>query len=423
MAFAPPFPMFHAFYSAICAFILGLLCVSPPEFVERSSIFVINLGATVPGFKSNYDIPVIVNTFNWLYLVIASGLVGYWLVTRNLHIALKLLLPYLFIGAFFSEVPFRSFNAYAVFAFSMLFFLILRTCNFKIIIDVIQAAFWLELTIATLRLFGMETLTNFGEPHPVFFGTIMQHMRFASLLAIMSPFLLIRSKWYAIPIAAAAAVCTSSGFALSVAAGIVTYFALPMFKGLRRAQKWPIFLIFAVVLPLLALAVYLGRDSWAVAVREGRFPVWLVIIKSWIFDTSVRISTPDWLGVSQDGPFNLKSFLFGHGQDTFYNRFSVYKHDPNPFGQAHNCIIQIPWEIGLFGAMAGLAYLAWLCRRLWGLNRFDLLAGLAIILTNMSGHFPTRMTQTAWLVITYFALCEAVIQQRIRHEGVPNEKI
>ena len=386
--------------SIIVAGILGIICISPPQFVQDVSGFAESLGATRPTFKSDYYVPIIINSFAWLFAVLISGLIGFYMLTQRLHPALKFLSVYLFIGCFFSEVPYFSFTAYIILSMTFVFFLIARECQEKILIDVMQSVFWLELTLASLRLMGMDTLMNYGRPEPVFFGTIVQHMRFASLLCILSPFLILRSKWYIIPVCVAAVLCTSSGFALSILAGILVYVAL------KRPPKWLVLSSFAVVLPLLGLALWLGRDSFAVAFREGRFPIWMVILKSWVLDTKGPMGSPDWLGISQTGPFDLKTFLFGHGLDTFYAMFPVYKHDGNSFAQAHNCWIQIPWEVGLAGLMGVIAYCTWLCFRLYKAKEHECLAGLAIIGTNMIPHFPTRMTQTMWLIVAFIAICE-----------------
>lgn len=385
--------------SHITALLLGLLCVAPPEFLQDASRFAIDLGASDPKIKADYILNVPVNSFGWLYAVVASGLLGFFLLSKSIHPAMKFLLAYLFVTAFFSEVPFLSFNAYILITPTAVFFIWMRKCDFKIIISMMEAVFWIEMVLATLHLTGHDTLMNFGRTETIFWGTVLQHMRFASLLCILSPFLLIKSKWYILPICAAAILCTSSGFALSIIAGCVVYAILKNDEKVMRILKYGI-------VPLLAIAIYLGRDSFAVAFREGRIRVWLVILKSWIFDTKAAIGNPDWMGVSQTGPFNLKSFLFGHGTDTFYNLFAAYKHDANAFAQAHNCWLQLPWEIGLLGFTAFTIYAFWLALRLYQAKEHELLAGWAIMATDMFFHFPTRMTQTIWLMVAYAALCE-----------------
>ncbi len=397
-------------FSIITAFVLGFLCVSPPEFLKETSHFALTLGAQDPIFKEDFRIPVMVNSFAWICAVVFAGLLGFYLVSKKFHPAIKFLAVYLFVGAFVSEVPYRSFNAYLLIAPTLALFLWLRECDFDEVIRVLCAAFWLELTFACFRLAGMETLMNFGREEGIFFGTINQHMQFASLLCIISPFLLLRSKWYIVPISAAVVLCTSSGFAISILAGILVYLTLrygrAAFVLSKEFLRWEKVAGLSAVFGAIGYAIYLGRDSFAVAWREGRFPVWGVIFKSWLFDTRVN---PD-----QSGPFSLKSFLFGHGTDSFYSIFAAYKHDANPFGQAHNCWLQLPWEIGLIGFVAILVYVGWLAVRLYQSQEHELLAGMVIISTNMLVHFPTRMTQTIWLIVAYLALCEQRSNWRIR---------
>lgn len=256
----------------------------------------------------------------------------------------------------------------------------------------------MELCIAFLRLLGKETLMNFGRPEPVFFGTIFQHMRFASLLCILSPFVLLKSKWYIVPISVAVVLTASNGFALAIGAGVLVYVLLA-----APRYKW---LILGLVGTVVLTGCYIGRDSWAVAFREGRIPVWLVIIKSWIFDTRINpYGTPDMFGISQSGPFDLKCFLFGHGLDTFYNLFPAYKADPSPFPQAHCSYLQTLWEFGLVGFSILMAFFAGLIKKLLDEKETILISGLVIIGVNALTAFPERMTQTFGLMVVFFALC------------------
>lgn len=372
--------------SCSIALMLGLLAVAPPIL---------------------YTIPIMVNSLFWCYLVSAAAFLAFWMCRqRDLHIALKVMTVYLLANCFLSEVPYLSFNAFIVYVPTIaLFILMVKYGNERPVIAAAEAAFWVNLMFAFMSYTGNQTLINFGVKEPVFFGTILQHMRFASLLCILSPFLLMRSKLYILPIAGAAVLCHSSGFALAILAGVLVYLAL------KRPPKWLISLSFATVLPFLGAAVWLGRDSWLVAMREGRIPIWMVVIKSWIFDTKVAIGPPDWFGISQTGPFNPQALFFGHGLETFRGLFHVYKHDYGAWAEAHNCWIQLPWELGLVGVLILAAYLIHLVKRLLEADRHDLLAGLAIIGTNMIFHFPTRMTQTQWWIVAYLAICEMMLRR------------
>lgn len=237
-----------------------------------------------------------------------------------------------------------------------------------------------------------------------FFGTVFQQMRLGSLFAILSPFLLVRSKWYIIPLLIAAAVISVSGFALALLGCIAIYAFLTFPKYRLRGC-----IVLAVVTTLYVIHDW--NESFRVSIIEGRLPIWLVIIKSWMLDTMNHpLGQPDIFGISQTGPFDLKRFLFGHGLDTFLPLFPLYKHDPNPFPQAHNSWLQLGWETGLIGLTLFTAYCISLLYRLYKRGLYLEFSSLWILGVNMFFHFPDRMTQTIWWMVAYLAYCE----QRIR---------
>lgn len=395
--------------SFVAALALGLLCVAPPEFFKEASKMALALGASDPAVKTDYFIPVFVNSFAWLYIVIAAGLVAFFMATLDeLHVALKALLVYTFIvGCFFSQVPYFSFTAFVLLVLTVAIFLGFKRCDFGPVFKMAEAVFWLEVVIAVLRLCGRETLMNFGRPEPIFFGTIFQHMRFGSLLCILVPFLIVKDWRYVFPIAAAVVLTTSSGFAVSVLAGAAVWAFLAM-RGRRGLMVW----IFLGILAAGALyGATLGRDSFAVAWREGRLPIWGLCLKTWILDTRGPMVADAQGFMVQTGPIDWKCAFFGHGLDTFYNIFPAYKHDPAPFPQAHNDWIQLAWELGAMGFALFSAYCIDLVWRLYRSGKFLAVAGLAVIGTNMVFHFPSRMTQTALLMVAFAAYCERILDE------------
>lgn len=408
------------FLSFTASMVLGVLCVAPPEIINEPSHISQALGAFYPDIKMNYDIPLIVNSFLWMFLVVISSLLTFYAFSQKIHISLKAFFVYLLvIGCFFSQVPYISFNAFMVATASLYFYMGLKKCDFKIILDMLQAVFWLELTFAGLHYIGKDVLMNFGRTEPLFFGTVFQHMRFSSLLCILSPFVLMRSKWYIIPICLSVIFTASSGYGLAIIAGVACYLILDYLKNkktnpllsdsLRSNHVW----LFMLIVLFAGVGIYHGRDSWAVALREGRLPVWLLIVKCWIFDTRVNPhGIPDIFGISQSGPFSLKCFLFGHGLDTFYPLFPAYKADPNPFPQAHNDWLQFLWELGLLGFSILAAFFGRLIKKLYDLGLNEEIAGCVIISVNMFFHFPVRITQTMFLLIAWVAFCEIRIHLR-----------
>lgn len=380
----------------ITAFALGLVVVAPPL---------------------NYGIPLLANSFLWGYLVVAAGLFGMLLLTTRLHPLLKALNVCLFISCFFSQAPAFSFNAYMVIVATFWAFLGLQEVDYRFILNIAVAAFWLEVAVVSMQLIGHDKLLCFDRamelrpdltivsvspniPKFVFLGTVFQYMRMSSVFAILTPFLILKNRWYVIPVMILCVVSKSSSFALSVIAGIFVYAMLTTAPENRKK---------IVAMAFLAVCAYAlwDRVSFVVAFTCGRWGVWGDIWTTWY--TNTLLSKP----VHLTGPFVWKTFLWGHGIDTFLPLFPIYKHDPNPFNAAHNCWLQLLWEIGLI--MTG--NLAWYCavviKRLYRLGYFDAIAGLTCIGVNMFFAFPTRMTQTVFLMVAFMAICNRVAFSRL----------
>ena len=176
----------------------------------------------------DYTIPLMVNSSHWCYLVAASGLLGFALWQTRIPALLKILSVYLFANCFFSQTPYLSFNAYILVAVSFYAFLFFQYCNLKPILQLVEAAFWFELFFCVMQLLGRDKLFNFDRPEPVMFGTVMQYMRFGSLLAVMAPFVILKNKWNLIPIVIATVFLKSSTLMLSLAAGLFFFVFLKL---------------------------------------------------------------------------------------------------------------------------------------------------------------------------------------------------
>jgi len=355
--------------SYVLGFAVGLLAVAPPL---------------------NYAIPVVVNSYWWLYGCVVAGFLGMYLLMTDLPLSLKILSAYLFVGCFLSMAPYVSFNA-AILAIAALYcFIGFTKSDYKIITDIVTAAFLLQLIFVVFQLCTMDKLMNFDRQEPVVFGTVMQNMRFGSLIAIMTPLIVYKNKWFIIPIIAMAFLSESASFGLAIAAGMTVYFVL----------KYPKRGLIVASLGAVGAIVYCLFDftSVSVAFTCGRIPVWGAIIRTWVMDTSHQFVLP------LTGPVDWKSIFIGRGLDTFLPLFPIFKHDLNPFGQAHNCHLQFLWEIGLVGYGLLVAYFINLVRRVW--SQPLLVAGLVCMSVNMFFAFPTRETQTMLMMICFIALCE-----------------
>jgi hypothetical protein len=366
--------------SYVLGFAVGLLAVAPPL---------------------NYNIPVVINSYAWLYGFIVAALLGTYLFSVKFPLALKILLAYLFMGCFLSMAPYLSFNAYILVIVAAWAFLGFATGEEEPVLNVVAAAFWVQVVMTAAQLMGADKLMNFDRPEPVFLGTVMQYMRFSSLLAIMTPLLILKNRLYIIPVLILCILSRSSSFALAVIAGATAYLFMTMKK-----ERFLIS-IFAV----LALASYYLWDagSFKTAFTCGRVHVWGDIVRTWVMDTSHNFTLP------LRGPMDWKSIFLGRGMDTFMPLFPVFKHDMNPFAQAHNCHLQLLWELGILGYSIIAAYAG---RLMWRLRSRPLyIAGLVCMMINMFFAFPTRMTQTMFMMIAFMGICEKEAR-RIDWEGV-----
>jgi len=104
----------------------------------------------------------------------------------------------------------------------------------------------------------------------------------------------------------------------------------------------------------------------------------------------------------------LKHPFFGYGMGTFKGLFPVlatgrYTLEGTHWMQAHNCWVQIPFEIGYLGLGILLAMIGIILFK----NRKValILCGAAIIAGDMLIHFPTRMCQSLILIILFLAFC------------------
>lgn len=384
-------------------------------------IVAISIGLLAMAPPLNYDIPMVINSFAWLYMVIAAGLLGFYLLFQRLHWTMKVLMFYLYAASYLSQAPAASFNGYTLLVVTVYFFIMCRECDYEAILKMVEAVFWMQCFIALMQWTGHDRLTCFGSGmklnefgelisdkeapiRRVFFGTIFQEMRLGSLFAIISPLLILKNRWYIVPLLLSAWALSVSGFMLALFAGIFVYVMID-FPVWRR----PVCILLALGTVIFAIHDW---PSIRVSIVEGRLPVWWVCIKTWVLDTTGPMGKPDLFGISQTGPWQWDKFFFGHGIDTFLPLFPYYKHDPNPFPQAHNDWIQLAWETGIIGFTIFSFYCGWLIKRLYVLRETLLLAGLAVISVNMFFAFPWRMTQTVLMMVVFVAYCEKTIKER-----------
>jgi hypothetical protein len=352
-----------------------------------------------------FSIPIMVNSDAWLYIFTFSALAGMMLLFKSIPLALKIFLVYALATSFLSQAPYISFNAFICLVGAYYFFEAGLKVDEQIVFDIIAAAFVLQIMFGVMQLFGKETLYNINRHEPVFVGTVMQYMRFASLLAVMAPILIIKNKWFLVLILISVVISRSCSLGLSVFSGIGVYLFM-RFKRYRWLMAGSVF---------VAMVGYLlwDRASVEIAITDGRVPVWMDILRTWTFDT--RACDIPVARNFVNCPIDYKSIFFGRGMDTFLYLFPIFKHDPCPFPQAHCDPMQILWEFGYAGFVILGAYVVNLMYRL----RHSVLhiSGLVCVLVNMIFTFPMRMVQSMLLLVFFLAYCEKTARE-IALEGV-----
>ena len=93
--------------SHIIGLLLGALAILP-AFSDDIKVFDIQ-GAVYSTWS--LEIPVMVNSFLWVYCVIFIGLLCAFLWNCKIHVLIKLMASWIYISCFFSSAPYISFNA------------------------------------------------------------------------------------------------------------------------------------------------------------------------------------------------------------------------------------------------------------------------------------------------------------------------
>lgn len=381
------------FISNLVGMLLGALAILPP-FCDDIRLFNIKYAQHS---SWGIEIPVVVNSFAWVYAVIFIGLLISYFWFCDINLTVKLFSSYVYLTCFFSAAPYISFNAMLLLvpAFYM-YLLVKKLVDKDIIINWIVALFWFEVAIGILQFFGRDVLMNFNRPQSIFLGTIMQHMRYGSLFAILTPFLLLKSRWYIIPLIVCAFLTYSSSFALALFAGIFVYICLTKIK-------YKVLVLSAIIILSVGHSFY-NHGSFQTATSIGRIPVWKRIV--WT-GAGAHFSASKISAI--ESPIDSTIHIFkGRGLNHFTYLYPVMVEDANPFAQCHNDWLQIWWELGLIGLLLCYVYCSGIIKRLYHRKDHIWIVGLVVIMVNMFFAFPVYMPpQTPLILLCFLALCEA----------------
>ncbi len=357
---------------------------------------IIAIAALIP--PNFYEIKCATNTTAWLWGALISGFLAFMFLFTKSNGWVKALVLYCFINCFFSRAPHISFTMFfSVIVCAYFYLLCLHNEGWTIILNTIQSLFLLSTLLIVMQAFKCDTLLNFDRSRVVFYGSINNTMMLASYITCLAPFLIIRNKYYIIPVLAIAVMSNSAGMVLSLAAGIVAY---AIFK-----VKNKIALVVVTTGVLLAGLIYTYCDLsfGGFFIGSGaRFPVWGKTLE-----------------LLRENPYS------GFGIGTFKALFPVLSEGMMPAGNSlwhswlrpHNCWIQFMFELGYVGFIIVLGFVGYLIHLFKKSEKTNMvilaISGLAIIGVNMIWHFPTRLTQIVLILICYLAFFERLMKKEI----------
>lgn len=371
------------------------------ELLKRVSGYlvatIIAIAALIP--PKFYEIKCTAHTTAWIWAVLIAGFLAFMFLFCKANILVKGLVLYSFINCFLGSAPYISFTMYlSVIACAYFYLLCLKIEDWSTMLKTIQSLFLLTALLLIMQALKKDTLLNFTRDTSVYFGTINNKMMLSSYIVCLTPFLIIRNKYYIVPVLVIAAISESAGMVLSLTAGIVFYL---LFK---IKNKVALITVIAVILMIAFTYTYYDRSSIDFFNASGtRIPAWLKTVE-----------------LTQERPF------FGYGIGTFKVLFPVLSNgmivnDGDKwlsFLRTHNCWLQLLFELGFAGFILILGLVG---RIIWKFKQarktepvLISMAGLVIYSVNMSVHFPTRMIQIVLILIGYLAYFEIVTNQNQR---------
>ncbi len=347
-------------------------------------------------FPSEVKIPVLVNSTPWFWMVLISGFLGFAYVFTRAHVWAKVLVILSLYNCFFSTAPFLSFSAYVFVILSAYFYLLcLHLKSYSFILKIIQCLFFLTATLIFMQFIGKDTLMNFGLDKPICFGLIGNSMQFACFLVCLAPFLIMKSKWYVIPLAVIMVFAQAAGALAAILAG-VGFYGLWKLKGFKKLL---------VILVILSAVIYIHQRGRFATFGIDRYPAWKRTVQlanqkpltGWGIGT-YKVLFPTF---SQD--LAMKYF----GKAGYWWHYEGQTSEYLAWRQTHNCFLQWDFEMGRLGTLVLIWILTYLLYLFWRAEKADevllLGSGAAMHVINMTVHFPTRMIQSVPIMICFIA--------------------
>lgn len=346
-------------------------------------------------------LPIIANTSFWIWLVLVAGFSGIVYKNTSANIWLKALALFCLATCFTAKIPYIAFTAYIMMALFFYYYLLCKKISdYTLIFKAVQGIFFINCVMLIAQLTGHDNLLNFNHETPVVLGIVGNPMQLASLLTICAPFLLVYRKWHIIPLLIFAIWIKSSGMILALGGGIIfyTWFTFKKFRMFITIGVALLIILFAWNDGLMAKFRQSGGDRWPIWVRTVQ-----LANKKPIFGYGIgtyRVLFPV-----------LAGEISGNGQADW--RYEYTTGNQMAWRQAHNCWLQLIFEIGYVGTALVFGLIGWLIWLfVWAVKTKENViaaSGLLIILLDLTVHFPDRMPQAILIIICYMAYYQSIL--------------
>lgn len=131
--------------------------------------------------------------FVWIFLVF--GVLAFYFIFTKASIWLKILIPYVFINSFITQVPtFSMISAIWVILCAYFYLLCLEIDNWDTMVKIVSAVLCVEFLTVVLESFGKDTLLNFYQVPGQGAGTIANSMQLKAFIFIAMAFLIAVGK-------------------------------------------------------------------------------------------------------------------------------------------------------------------------------------------------------------------------------------
>lgn len=374
-----------------------------PEYI--AGFCIVSLALIPPMSMTLYTT---VNSALWVWLVLMAGFLGWTLFVKSkANVWLKLLLVYCYVSCFWSKAPYLSFTAYiSVMACFCFYLLCKKIRDYEFIFQIVQGIFFLLVTLIVMQLFGKDTLLNFNQPKPVVLGTIGNYMIMGSFITCLSPILLSYKKLNFIPLLIIAFIAKSSGAVLALLAGLLFYL---FFKIKNKAAY---ILILCIIVS--GFGFYLCKDtSIASRLDGGRWPVWKRTARK-------ILERPQGYGISTYRVLfptfaqDLISLGKIEGGWKYENTFGFLV----PWRRTHNCWLHLWFEAGHYGFALFMGFVLSLLWKFYRAEKTEAMlvaaAGLVIIGSDMTSHFPTRLENAIPAIIFFLAFYQSLFNKEVK---------